>query len=45
MADDYLAQPPDPHALIAHTEVERFSATFQFGAQPGRKKDGGRMKG
>jgi hypothetical protein len=35
MADDYLALTPDPHVLITHTEFERFSATFQFGAQQG----------
>ncbi len=35
MDEDYLALTPDPHVLITHTEFERFSATFQFGAQQG----------
>jgi|GEM_PF-828020 len=35
MMDDYLGLTPDPHVLITHTEFERFSATFQFGAQQG----------
>ncbi len=35
MSDDYLDLSPDPHVLITHTEFERFSATFQFGAQQG----------
>jgi hypothetical protein len=35
MTDDYLALTPDPHVLITHTEFERFSATFHFGAQQG----------
>jgi len=35
MADDYLDLTPDPHVLIDHTEFERFSATFKFGAQQG----------
>src|SRR5947207_10866198 len=35
MSDDYLGLSPDPHVLITHTEFERFSATFQFGAQQG----------
>jgi hypothetical protein len=35
MSDDYLDVTPDPHVLITHTEFERFSATFQFGAQQG----------
>jgi hypothetical protein len=35
MTDDYLDLTPDPHVLITHTEFERFSATFQFGAQQG----------
>lgn len=35
MADDYLDLTPDPHILITHTEFERFSATFHFGAQQG----------
>jgi hypothetical protein len=35
MMDDYLGQTPDPQVLITHTEFERFSATFQFGAQEG----------
>jgi len=35
MSDDYLGQSPDPHVLITHDEFERFSATFQFGAQQG----------
>lgn len=32
IADDYLDLTPDPHVLITHTEFERFSAIFQFGA-------------
>ena len=35
MTDDYLALSPDPHVFITHDEFERFSATFQFGAQQG----------
>ena len=35
MSDDYLGLSPDPHVLITHDEFERFSATFQFGAQEG----------
>ena len=35
MSDDYLGLSPDPHVLITHDEFERFSATFQFGAQQG----------
>ena len=35
MPDDYLGLTPDPHVLITHTEFERFSATFHFGAQQG----------
>lgn len=35
MTDDYLDLTPDPHVLITHTEFERFSAAFQFGAQQG----------
>ncbi len=35
MMHDYLDLTPDPHVLITHDEFERFSATFQFGAQPG----------
>ena len=35
MTDDYLNLTLDPHVLITHTEFERFSATFQFGAQEG----------
>lgn len=26
---------PDPHVLIHHEEFQRFSATYQFGAQEG----------
>jgi len=40
MSGDYLDLTPDPHVLISHTEFERFSATFRFGAQQG-KIDGG----
>ena len=35
MTDDYLDLTPDPHVLISHTEFERFSAIFRFGAQQG----------
>jgi hypothetical protein len=35
MSDDYLGLSPDPHVLITHDGFERFSATFQFGAQEG----------
>jgi len=35
LADDYLGLTPDPHVLITHTEFERFSASYQFGAQQG----------
>jgi hypothetical protein len=35
MSDDYLGLTPDPHVLITHIVFERFSATFQFGAQQG----------
>jgi len=35
MSDEYLGLSPDPHVLITHDEFERFSATFQFGAQEG----------
>ena len=35
MADDYLDLTPDPHVLITHDQYDRFSATFQFGAQQG----------
>jgi hypothetical protein len=35
MADDYPGLSPDPHVLITHDEYDRFSATFQFGAQQG----------
>jgi hypothetical protein len=35
MTDDYLDLTPDPHVLITHDEFERFSASFQFGAQQG----------
>ncbi|MGL4422353.1 MAG: hypothetical protein ACRCZF_16905 [Gemmataceae bacterium] len=35
MPDDYLDLTPHPHVLISHTEFERFSATFHFGAQQG----------
>ena len=35
MMTDYLNLTHDPHVLITHTEFERFSATFQFGAQQG----------
>ena len=35
MMDNYLDLTPDPHVLIKHDEFERFSATFQFGAQQG----------
>jgi hypothetical protein len=35
MTDDYLDLTPDPHILITHDEFERFSASFQFGAQRG----------
>ena len=35
MADAYLALSPDPHVFITHDDFERFSATFQFGAQAG----------
>jgi hypothetical protein len=33
VSDDHLGLSPDPHVLITHDEFERFSATFQFGAQ------------
>ena len=35
MPDDYLELTPDPHVFITHTEFERFSASYQFGAQEG----------
>ena len=35
LADDYLGLTTDPHVLIKHNVFERFSATFQFGAQQG----------
>ena|ERR1022692_2377323 len=35
MSDDYLGLLLDAHVLITHDEFERFSATFQFGAQEG----------
>ncbi len=35
MMEDYLGLTPDPRVLITHPEFERFSATFQFGAQQG----------
>lgn len=35
MMRGYLGLTPDPHVLIRHTEFERFSATYQFGAQEG----------
>ena len=35
MTDDYLDLSPDPHVQITHDEYDRFSATFQFGAQQG----------
>lgn len=35
MMHDYLDLSPDPHVLITHDEFERFTATFQFGAQQG----------
>ena len=35
MMDDYLDLTPNPHVLITHDELERFSGTSQFGAQQG----------
>jgi hypothetical protein len=35
MTDDYLKLSPDPHVQITHDEFDRFSASFQFGAQQG----------
>jgi hypothetical protein len=35
MTDDYLDLSADPHVQIRHDEYDRFSATFQFGAQQG----------
>lgn len=35
MADDYLGLSRDPHVLITHDVPDRFSGTFQFGAQQG----------
>ena len=35
MAHDHLSLTPGPHITILHIKLERFSATFQFGAQRG----------